>query len=161
MIRHLACMLQWEQARHVDSPTAVALSKLFDAHPTELLKQVGEQLDFEPNCKREGCPKEVRTWRSDIARIRNDIMHIGHYPSGNEADCSIEALGNIGEYLVDQLTANAERFPITTLVLCGLDRLPDDEARQYVRPYAGNHDNYVCEYRDALTRPTDTQQDRD
>ena len=161
MIRHLACMLQWEQARHVDSPTAVALSKLFDAHPTELLKQVGEQLDFEPNCKREGCPKEVRTWRSDIARIRNDIMHIGHYPSGNEADCSIEALGNLGEYLVDQLTANAERFPITTLVLCGLDRLPDDEARQYVRPYAGNHDNYVCEYRDALTRPTDTQQDRD
>ena len=155
MIRHLACMLQWEQDRHADSPTPAALSELFDAHPAKLLKQIGEKLGFEPNSEQEGCPDEVRTWRRDIARIRNTIMHIGHYPSGNEADRSTEALGNLGEYLSDQITANAERFPITTLVLCGLDRLPDDKARQYVRQYANGHDDYVLEYRDALTGPID------
>ena len=155
MIRHLACMLQWEQDRHADSPTPAALSELFDAHPAKLLKQIGEKLGFEPNSEQEGCPDEVRTWRRDIARIRNTIMHIGHYPSGNEADRSTEALGNLGEYLSDQITANAERFPITTLVLCGLDRLPDDKARQYVRQYANGHDDYMLEYRDALTGPID------
>ena len=135
--------------------TPAALSELFDAHPAKLLKQIGEKLGFEPNSEQEGCPDEVRTWRRDIARIRNTIMHIGHYPSGNEADRSTEALGNLGEYLSDQITANAERFPITTPVLCGLDRLPDDKARQYVRQYANGHDDYVLEYRDALTGPID------
>ena len=161
MIRHLACMLRWEQDRHADSPAAVTLSALFDAHPAKLLRQVGEKLGFEPDDEREGCPEEVRAWRRDIARPRNVIMHVGHYPGGNEADRSADALGNLGEYLSDRLAANAARFPITTLVLCGLDRLPNDKARQHVQPYAADHDNYVREYRDALTRPTDTQQDRD
>ena len=160
MIRHLACMLQWEHDRHADPATTVALSELFDAHPAKLMKQIGEKLGFEPDSEREGCPEEVRIWRRDVARIRNKIMHIGHYPSGSEADRSAEALGNLGEYLSDRLTANAERFPITTLVLCGLDRLPDDEARQQLRPYAANHDDYVREYRDALTLPVDAEQDR-
>ena len=160
MIRHFACMLQWEQDRHADPATTVALAELFDAHPAKLLKQIGEKLGFEPNGEREGCPDEVRIWRRDIARIRNTIMHSGHYPSGSEADRSAEALGNLGEYLSDRLTANAERFPITTLVLCGLDRLRDIEARQYLRPYGGNHDAYVREYRDALTLPTDAERGR-
>lgn len=160
MIRHIACMLRWEQNRHADSATTVVLSELFDTHPGKLLKQIGDLLGFEPDCERDECPKEVRIWRHDIARIRNAIMHIGHYPSGNEADRSAEALGNLGEYLSDRLTANARRFPIATLVLCGLDRLSDEEARQYVRPYAANHDDYVLEYRDALTAPADAKQGR-
>ena len=160
MIRHLACMLQWEQDRHADPTTTVALSELFDAHPAKLLKPIGEKLGFEPDSEREGYPEEVSTWRRDIARVRNEIMHIGHYPSGTEADRSAEALGNLGEYLSDQLTTNAERFPITTLVLCGLDRLPDNEARRYLRPYAANHDDYVLEYRNALTRTIDSERDR-
>ena len=96
MIRHLACMLQWEQDRHADPTTTVALSELFDAHPAKLLKPIGEKLGFEPDSEREGYPEEVSTWRRDIARVRNEIMHIGHYPSGTEADRSAEALGNLG-----------------------------------------------------------------
>ena len=161
MIRHIASMLQWEEDRRADTSTPVSLSDLFDHHPRKLLKQIGEKLGFESDSKREGCPDEIRTWHNDIARIRNAIMHIGHYPSGNEADRSTDALGNLGEYLSDRLTANAERFPITALVLCGLDRLPDGNATEFVRPYARNHDDYVREYRDALTQPTDAEQDRD
>lgn len=151
MIRHLACMLQWEQDQRSGSRIPSLLSDLFDAHPARLLTQIGEKLGFESDSEREDCPEEVRAWRRDIARIRNKIMHIGHYPGGNEADRSAEALGNLGEYLTDQIAANAEQFPITTLVLCGLDRLRDGPASQIVRAYARNHDAYVREYRDALT----------
>lgn len=156
MIRHLACVLQWEQDRHDDSSTRVELAKLFDDRPAKLLDQIGKKLGFDPNTQRAGCPDEIKAWRRDIAELRNDIMHVGYYPSGAESDRSAKALGRLGEYFVERITVNAAQFPIAALVLCGMDRIRDD-ARQQVREHADNHDEYVIEYREALTRPADAE----
>ena len=157
MIRHLACMLQWEQDRHADSPSHVELRRLFDDRPVKLMNQIGEKLGFEPIIARTSCPDEIKAWRQDIAMIRNNILHVGYYPTGADSDRSVEALGTLGEYLVERITANVARFPIAALVLCGMDRIRDDDTRRQVREHADNHNSYVLEYREALTRPADAE----
>ena len=157
MIRHLACMLQWEEDRQTESTARVELSELFDDRPLKLLEQIGQKLGFESDTERAGCPDEVKAWRLDIAKVRNNILHVGYYPSGAESDRSAEALGNLGEYLIERITANASRFPIAALVLCGMDRIRDDDARRQVREHADSHNEYVLEYRRSLAPPADPE----
>ncbi len=82
MIRHIACMLRWESERQVGALSEGGLASTLDEHPLSLLRKLGERLGFEWNCESAACPDEIRAWRVDIARVRNDLMHTGRYPTG-------------------------------------------------------------------------------
>ena len=150
MIRHIACMLQWESKGRSGTLSEGGLESFFDEHPLGLLRQLGERLGFESNWESAACPDEIRAWRYDIARVRNDIMHTGRYPTRGDSARSNEALGNFGGYLADRIAANAVSYPVSALVLCGAERVRDDNARRLVLRHASDHDEYVAEYRDAL-----------
>ena len=150
MIRHIACMLRWEHERQVGALSEGGLASAFDEHPLGLLRQLGERLGFESNWESAACPEEIRAWRHDIARVRNDIMHTGRYPTRADSASSSEALGNLGEYLADRVVANAPSYPISTLVLCGVERVRDESTRRLVLRHASEHDEHVTAYRKAL-----------
>ena len=151
-VRHIACVLQWESQRSSHRIDSTSLRPLFDKGIHDLLKKIGDGLGFEPNTKRIGCPAEILAWRGKVAEVRNHIMHVGHYPTGREADDAISALENLMDYLVSRIITSAQKYPISTLILCDPNRIPDAKARRHVLRYAESLDALVQEYSDSLSR---------
>ena len=144
LIRHIACMLRWERQRQSGAFSEGRLASIFDEHPLGLLRQLGKELGFEPDSESAVCPEEIRAWRRDISRVRNDIMHTGRYPTRADSSRSNEALGNMGEYLADRVAANAAKFPISNP--CAVRRRPRNRReRETTRAPARPRPRHLCD----------------
>ena len=75
---------------------------------------------------------------------------LGWYPSGSESDAAVTAMRDFVVYLADRIVACADRYPISALVLCDSYRISDQATRKQVLSLSERHDEFVCEYIDAL-----------
>ncbi|MCQ3808852.1 MAG: hypothetical protein KTV16_16530 [Acidimicrobiia bacterium] len=145
IVKHTAWIMKWEDQRF--SPDS--LKKLIKRRPMELIEELGSELGFEPPGN-DGCSEEIQAWRTNIAKPRNNMVHFGRCPSGSESGAAVNAVRDFGAYLEDRIAACADRYPISALVLCDTDRISDHAARERVLSLSERHDEFVCEYINAL-----------
>ena len=145
IVKHTAWFMKWEDQRF--SPDS--LKKLIKRPPMKLIEELGSELGFEPPGN-DGCPDEIQAWRTHIAKPRNRMVHLGWYPSGSESDAAVTAMRDFVDYLTDRIVACADCYRISALVLCDPYRISDQTTRKQVLSLSERHDEFVCEYIDAL-----------
>lgn len=149
-ISHALCMLQWEDNQRVKPEEKRDLRALFESRLRDSGKHLGRKLNFEHNVTNPGCAPEVQAWFSDIAQVRDRIMHSGHYPSALEADTAVEALYPFISYLSSRIAANAKSYPKCATVWCSIGEIEPWRVRWKVRRLKHRRDEFSWDYSQEL-----------
>lgn len=135
LIKHTAWLLTWEATTQLDAdPTPGPIASLA-GKPHELIGGV-LSLRLHGNWNSRSHAHPVGGWRHHIARRRNAVIHRGYRPRESEMATLIEALNQLEMHILDRLSAKANIYPRTALMLAGRSGLESRSAWSAVAPIA-------------------------
>ncbi len=107
LFRELLAMLLWEEGE-APSPAARALSnrKISNLVANEIPRRLGGNWTGTGD-------GVVARWISDIATLRNRVIHIGYVPTTAEAARAVEAHAELGRFIGDRLAEQIAKYPLT------------------------------------------------
>lgn len=62
----------------------------------------------------------VGGWRRNVAQRRNKLMHLGEYPTKNEAEIALTSLVKLQQHISIIVTKNRRKYPLTYSLLSGM-----------------------------------------
>ncbi len=96
-------------------------ARVFESFLTARVKrEYHPRLDGSWTVERDG---PVRSWATDVADLRNRVVHAGYEPTLQEARAAADAAQDLNAHLCDAVAAKAAAYPRTALLLPGADGL--------------------------------------
>lgn len=154
LIKNAAWMITFEATLLDRDPSPLPLaSDVTDLKPRQLIGQVLQpRLGGNWSSTHPGQP--VHEWRFGIAKLRNDLLHLGGHVGGAEADRAVHALDLLEAAVCDRIAGQAAAYPRSAFTLLGpaaLDHrgvLPVVE--QALDSLTGDRASFVAEFRSFL-----------
>lgn len=139
-------MLLWEESLRAECDTDTAAT-IFSSDVTPRLRhQYSTRLGGDWSFNN----PPMKGWFSDIAGLRNRVVHAGYRPSKHEAADALERLHDIERFIGDRLSVRWRQYPRTAWAFLGTQgferRSSSKSANRWFADHGGRVDPWIREY---------------
>ncbi|MEV0949685.1 hypothetical protein [Promicromonospora sp. NPDC050249] len=106
--------LMWEEVHRPES--AAEIFDSLESISKRVKTQYHERLGGVWSLDAEG---PVNRWWTDVATLRNRVVHGGYGPTLNEARAAIDATQSLVEFMGDRVASKLKKYPRTAMILSG------------------------------------------